>query len=69
MPEDAIDLVDKLMQVNPLERLGVGPKGSKFDFDSLKSHEFFKGINFQRIANKSIAPPIPLDLFNNAMQP
>lgn len=46
MPEDAIDLVDKLLQINPLERLGVGPKGSKNDFEALKSHNFFKGINF-----------------------
>jgi serine/threonine protein kinase len=38
MPLDAVDLIDKLMQLNPLERLGFGPEG----FEKLKSHEFFK---------------------------
>jgi 3-phosphoinositide dependent protein kinase-1 len=61
MPEEAVDLVDKLLQLNPLERLGGGPPGSKLDFEALKSHEFFKGINFARIASGNIAPPIPVD--------
>jgi len=27
MPLDAVDLIDKLMQLNPLKRLGFGPEG------------------------------------------
>lgn len=69
MPEDAIDLVDKLLQLNPLERLGGGPPDSNLSYDALKAHPFFKGINFTRIANKSMAPPIPVDLFKQAMLP
>lgn len=49
MPLDVVDLVDKLLQLNPLERLGGGPKDSKFDFKALKSHNFFAGINFERV--------------------
>lgn len=49
MPLEVVDLVDKLLQLNPLERLGSGPSGSKFDYAALKSHVFFKGINFERL--------------------
>ena len=45
MPLDAIDLIDKIMQLNPLDRLGFGPGG----FQKIKEHEFFKSINFERI--------------------
>ena len=40
---EAVSLIDKLLQLNPLERLGAGAKGSSLDFEALKSHEFFKG--------------------------
>ena len=46
MPHEAVDLIDKLLALNPLERLGYGPKGSGIDFEALKSHNFFKGLNF-----------------------
>mmetsp|Transcript_18756 Transcript_18756/g.28807 ORF Transcript_18756/g.28807 Transcript_18756/m.28807 type:complete len:122 (+) Transcript_18756:1145-1510(+) len=49
MPLEAVDLVDKLLQLNPLHRLGVGEKGSGLDFEALKTHVFFKGLNFDRI--------------------
>ena len=50
MPLDAVDLINKLLALNPRERLGYGPEGSDLDFKALKSHAFFKGINFESIA-------------------
>ena len=33
---DAVDLIDRLMQLNPYERLGAGVSGTANDYDSLK---------------------------------
>ena len=54
MDKDAVDLIDRLMVISPLERLGIGLKGTALDFDALKAHKFFKGIDFKRLKNKSI---------------
>lgn len=56
------------MQLNPLKRLGCGAKGSNIDFDSLKKHPFFDGLNFERLEKGQIKPPIPVDLFKNATE-
>lgn len=66
MPLDAVDLINKLLALNPRERLGYGPEGSDLDFKALKSHAFFKGINFESIAQGEEQPPIPKDLFEEA---
>ena len=49
MPVEAVDLIDKLLTLNPLERLGYGPPGSDNDYDALKNHSFFKGVDFAKI--------------------
>jgi len=67
MPLEAVDLIDKLMHLNPLKRLGVGEKGSGLDFEALKSHEFFKGLNFKRIEEGLIKPPIPVEMFDQIL--
>lgn len=36
MDKDAADLIQKLIVLNPLERLGVGEEGTLLDFDHLK---------------------------------
>jgi 3-phosphoinositide dependent protein kinase-1 len=46
-PEEAKDLIDKLLQKNPSDRLGSGSKGDQNDFIALKGHPFFKGINWE----------------------
>jgi 3-phosphoinositide dependent protein kinase-1 len=48
IPEDAKDLITKLLKVNPKERLGAGNSEEEKDnnLDSLKKHPFFKDINF-----------------------
>ncbi len=50
-PEDDVsneakDLIDRLLQLEPSQRLGAGDKGAKNDYDALKEHPFFKGISF-----------------------
>ena len=67
MPLEAVDLIDKLLQLNPLKRLGFGGANSGINFDALKNHEFFKQLNFKRIKDGLIAPPIPKDLFDTVL--
>lgn len=64
LPMDAVDLIDKLMQLDPYQRLGAGTEGSDNDFVHLKSHPFFKSINFKKLHNTS--PPIPAERFKAA---
>jgi serine/threonine protein kinase len=61
LPEDAKDLITKLIVKNPKNRLGNGPKGSESDFESLKSHPFFKGIDWSLLQTCSS----PLKMPNN----
>lgn len=49
MPLEVVDLVDRLLNLNPYERLGAGEEGSANDFQALKDHKLFEGINFERV--------------------
>lgn len=52
---ESIDLVDRLITIDPKKRLGY--KGSH----EIKSHPFFKNINWDDVYNKRIKPPfVPL---------
>ena len=51
IPNDAKDLISNLLIKDPKERIGVR-KG----YEELKSHPFFKDINFQKLATTS--PPL-----------
>jgi 3-phosphoinositide dependent protein kinase-1 len=42
-------LIDKLLTIEPNKRLGAGKKGSENDYEALKSHPFFDGINFDDV--------------------
>ena len=39
------DLINKLLELDPLKRLGIGAEGIR----ELKDHPFFSGLNFQQI--------------------
>jgi len=62
--EDAKDLVDKLIVMNPEDRLGAGPIGSGNDMNTLKAHPFFKNINFAELKNQE--PPIDWSNFKSS---
>ena len=51
--EDAKDFISKLLVVDPKNRLGQGPDGSK----QIKAHPFFKGANWEDAQKKKIIPP------------
>jgi len=57
MPRDAKDLVDLLLQKEPSRRLGAGPPGSRNDFEWLRAHPFFDGLNFFKLNEE----PVPID--------
>ena len=52
------------MQLQPEKRLGAGQPGTDNDYEHLKSHPFFKGINFKKLEQTS--PPIPTERFQLA---
>jgi hypothetical protein len=52
-----------LLHLDPSERLGAGPPGSQNDYEALKAHPFFKGINFKTLSQT--APPIPAERYND----
>ena len=61
LPLEAIDLIDKLMQLNPHLRLGAGEPGSDHDYECLKSHPFLKSISFKKL--QTTPPPVPAERF------
>ena len=55
IPEEAKDLINKILVKDPNKRLGAGEPGSEYDIKHLKSHPFFKGINWNNLHN--MTPP------------
>ena len=63
---EAVDIIDRLLHLDPAERLGAGEPGSGNDWEALKAHPFFKGINF-KLLNQT-APPVPADRFSTFLK-
>ena len=55
IPEEAKDLISKILVKDPQKRLGAGEKGSQYDIEHLKKHPYFKGIDWDNLNN--IKPP------------
>ena len=55
IPEEAKDLITKILVKDPQTRLGAGDPGSEYDIAHLKSHPYFKGIDWENLHN--LAPP------------
>lgn len=51
------DLIDKLLVLEPLKRLGAGPIGSGHSYADLMMHPFFTGISWETISKE----PVPYD--------
>ena len=55
IPDEAKDLISKILVKEPNKRLGGGEPGTEYDIAHLKSHPFFKGIDWKNLHN--ITPP------------
>ena len=55
MSDDALDLIVKLLNRDPTQRLGSGPS----DAEEIKEHKFFKEINWNDVLKKKMIPPKP----------
>lgn len=57
LDSDLKDLIDKLLQVHPNDRLGAEIEEGKNTLDDLKAHKFFENMEFKDIHKRSA--PIP----------
>ncbi|CAM8974627.1 hypothetical protein QQ045_028759 [Rhodiola kirilowii] len=53
---DAKDLIDRLLDKDPIRRPGAGPEG----YDALKKHHFFNGVNWKKLRSQ-VPPKLALD--------
>lgn len=56
--QEAKDLIDRLLQLEPYHRLGAGRPGSDNDYTALKAHPFFRGLDFSSLNQLTV----PLDI-------
>lgn len=54
--EEAKDLILKLLERNPRERLGSGPLGVQ----EIKEHPFFRDIDWDMVLRRQLRPPLPV---------
>lgn len=56
----AIKLTVQFLERDPNKRLGYRPGGG--GFEDIKSHPWFKGINWNALHNKEVVPPFEPDV-------
>ena len=61
LSDNAKDLIQKLLVIDPSKRLGSGPNG----IENIKNHKFFNGVNWKDIEMKKIKPPFIPKLKND----
>ncbi|EIN11732.1 kinase-like protein [Punctularia strigosozonata HHB-11173 SS5] len=64
--EDAKDLVTRLLLKDPAARLGAGPPESENSMEALRSHPFFKEVNWKTLWTDP-APPLEAGLVKKAL--
>ena len=52
---EARSLLQQLLQKDPLKRLGAGPR----DSEDIKTHQFFRGIDWEVVARRELEVPVP----------
>ena len=60
IPNEAKDLIQKILIKDPTKRIGYGSK----DYKEIKEHPFFKGINFDNLYEE----PIPLNKMHSLLE-
>lgn len=60
LDSETLDLLNKLFNLDPSKRLGCNPDDASLNIEGLKSHPFFKGMNFRRLDD--IPAELPSDL-------
>jgi len=53
MSKEAVNFIDRLLDVNDNTRLGAGPRA----VDDIKSHPFFEGIDWELLEQRHMVPP------------
>ncbi|KAG0175116.1 Serine/threonine kinase [Apophysomyces sp. BC1015] len=53
MSRDSVSICQRLLTREPQKRLGAGPN----DAVDIKEHPFFRGVNWEDMLNKQVAPP------------
>jgi serine/threonine protein kinase len=52
--DEAKDLVERLLKLNPIERLGAGPMPSHNDFHQLEFHPFFVKLKLSELCKQPV---------------
>jgi serine/threonine protein kinase len=56
MSVPAKDLISKLLERDPMARLGSGLLGSQ----EIKQHSFFEGVDWEAVYRRELKPPAPV---------
>jgi serine/threonine protein kinase len=64
MDKDATDLIDKLLDYAPENRIGMKSKNPFDGYSEIKEHPFFSDIDFSQIESRTMKLPCCIDLFS-----
>ena len=65
---EAKDLVERLLKLKPIERLGAGRFGTPNDINQLLKHPYFKNIDLNNLHQRDVPLLLPLSLRSLGME-
>lgn len=68
VPPHAKDLIEQLLKIDPMQRLGAGAPGTSNDFKSLMAHPYFDGLDFSRIHQMKVPLTLPQSIIDENTQ-